>query len=145
MREIVRGAGLPVALSSAQLDEAYDLSDGHPLALNYLVQALRGAADEGQVEVVLSGAHPYRGDIEAQYRTYWQAARDDAAVAGVLAAAARLRGGADLELLGRWYGADAVGRLAAFRRYFVEEPGRRWRFFHNSFRVFLARETARDE
>lgn len=145
VREIVRGAGLPVVLSSAQLDRVFDLSDGHPLALGYLVQALRGAADEGQAEAVLSGAVTYGGDIEVQYRTYWQAARGDAAVAGVLAAAARLRGGADLELLGRWYGADAVGRLAAFHRYFVEEPGRRWRFFHNSFRVFLAQETARDE
>jgi hypothetical protein len=33
--------------------------------------------------------------------------------------------------------------VAAFRRYFVEEPGGRWRFFHNSFRVFLCRQTAR--
>lgn len=31
-----------------------------------------------------------------------------------------------------------------FRRYFNEHPNRRWRFFHNSFRVFLCRETARD-
>src|SRR5205807_7638739 len=47
VREIARGAGLPVGLSSAQMDRLFDLSDGHPLALGYLIQALRGVADEG--------------------------------------------------------------------------------------------------
>ncbi len=143
-RAFVQAAGLPVELSSGQLDGVYDLSDGHPLALGYLVQALRGATDAGQVEAVLSGAEPYRGDIEAQYRTYWQSAGDDAGLAGLLAAVARLRDGADLDLLARWFGDEPVRRLAGvFRRYFVEEPGGRWRFFHNSFRVFLCRQTAR--
>ncbi len=141
----MRGAGLPVGLSSAQLDRVFELSDGHPLALGYLVQALRSGTDEGQAEAVLSGAEPYGGDIELQYRTYWQPAGGDPALARLLGAVARLRGGADRELLERWYGPEAVGKLTAFRRYFVEEPGRRWRFFHNSFQVFLARETARDE
>jgi hypothetical protein len=144
VHEIVRRSGLPVQLSSGQMDRVFDLSDGHPLALGYLVQALLDATDEGQVEAVLSDA-AYGGDIEAQYRTYWQAAGSEPALARLLGTVARLRGGADLEQLGRWYGSEAVGKLATFRRYFVEEPGRRWRFFHNSFRVFLARETARDE
>ena len=139
VREIVQGAGLPFTLSSTQLDRVFDLSDGHPLALGYLIQALRGVVDEGQAEAVLSGTEPYSGDIEAQYRTYWQTAGGDPALTRLLGAVARLRGGVDLELLGRWYEPEAVDKLAAFRRYFVEEPGHWWRFFHNSFRVFLAR------
>jgi len=50
VHEIVQEAGLPVALSSAQMDRVFELPDGHPLALGYLIQALRRAADEGQVE-----------------------------------------------------------------------------------------------
>ena len=144
VREVVQNAGLRVQLPSDQLDRVFDLSDGHPLALGYLIQALRGITVAGQVEAVLASAEPYSGDIEAQYRTYWPAVRSDAGLVRLLGAVARLRGGANLEILARWYGEVVVRRLAeVFRRYFLEEPDGRWRFFHNSFRVFLCRETAR--
>lgn len=144
VRSILQNAGLKVALSSDQLDRVYHVSDGHPLALGYLVQALRGATDDQGIEKLLASTEHYKGDIDAQYRTYWQSVRSDATLVRLLAALARLRGGIDLTLLADWYGHESVQRVVStFGRYFVVDPDGRWRFFHNSFRVFLRRETQR--
>ncbi len=99
VRDVLQHAGIQVALTSEQLDRVHELSDGHPLALGYLIQALNSVTEASQVNAILLGTQPYSGDIEVQYRTYWQEVRNDTGSVQLLTAIARLRSGSDLGML----------------------------------------------
>ena len=135
--------GLPVALSQEQKEHVYRLSDGHPLALVYLLNRLGNAVDAEAREAVLQSAESYEGDIEAQYHSYWRQIESDSELVHLLGLLARMRGVIKLSRLKAWAGVPAVDRLSRrLAHYFRIENHDRWYFFHNSFRLFLLAKTA---
>lgn len=130
-------------LSAGQAARVWQLSDGHPLALTYLLAALREAGPDG-FDRFLAAEEPFPGNVERAYETHAHAALSDPESAAVLADACRLRTAPDTDQLARWHGPNAVrAALAAARRYLQPDARGAWRFFHNSFRQYLVRETAR--
>ncbi len=79
--EIVGRASLTCAPTSEQKEDIFRLSDGHPLALVYLLNAVRDASDCDDVQRVLDSTPPYAGNIEEQYQVYWNACLADSATA----------------------------------------------------------------
>jgi hypothetical protein len=137
LRIIVR-AGLSARLSGPQQERIFTLTTGHPLSLVYLLNRLAGAVDDRAVEVALDEAEPYRGDIEAQYHSYWRQIEADEDMAHLVGLLARLRGAIDLEWVEGWADTRLVDRLRrSIAHYFRREGDYRWYFFHNSFRLFL--------
>ena len=143
VHEIIAAADIPVMVTPQQMDRAYDLCNGHPLYLNYLINKMRLCNEEAQIESELQGGTPYEGDIEGTYQSYWEQFQDDEDLQKLLGLLARIRGCIDLSWVGTWADGRVVSRLAQrFAHYFSIERNTRWYFFHNSFRLFLIDKTA---
>ena len=143
VHEIIAAADIPIVVTPQQMDLAYNLSNGHPLYLNYLINKMKLCESEAQLESELQGGTPYEGDIDRTYHSYWEQFQDDVDLQNLLGLLARIRGCIDLSWVGTWADARVVSRLAQrFAHYFRIERNTRWYFFHNSFRLFLIDKTA---
>ena len=128
-----------------------EASEGHPLALTYLLQDLASLeAGEGDLssrrqraDSVLADASVYGDDVEERYRGYLRAVEDYPGVLDLLAAVARLRAPVNLDWLATWADPHALTAFVRRAGTFFRHSGAEWRFIHNSFRRFLADETAR--
>ena len=79
--EICRRAPVTANLPGEVHQQVVDLSDGHPLALSYRLNRLRGA-DEEVASEVLAAAPAYAGDVAAEYRAVWDDVEDDDDILG---------------------------------------------------------------
>ena len=143
VHEVIAAADTPIVVTPQQIDRAYDLSNGHPLYLNYLINRMRLCEGEEQLESELQEGTPYEGDIEGAYHSYWEQFQDDVELQQLLGLLARIRGCIDLSWVRTWADDRVVSRLGQrFAHYFRIERNTRWHFFHNSFRLFLIDKTA---
>ena len=134
----------PQSLSAEQADRVHDLSDGHPLALTYLLVVLRDVGPNGFDEL-LKAEDRFPGRIETVYATHAREILATPDASAVLAAACRMRTAPNTDTLACWYGTRAVhAAAAAVRRYLQPDARGTWRFFHNSFRQYLMQETSRN-
>jgi energy-coupling factor transporter ATP-binding protein EcfA2 len=132
-----------ITLSNKQKEEIYVLSAGHPLALAYLLNRIKSAADTSVIEKILKDTTRYDGGIEAQYHSYWRQIETDVELVHLLALLARLRKAIDLSWLGSWNSYVVMSRFRTkLAHYFRAENENYWYFFHNSFRLFLLHKTA---
>ena len=130
-------------LSQDQKESIYVLSAGHPLALSYLLNRVREVNEPRDIQAILDGTEPYRGNILAQYHSYWRQIEGDTQLVNLLGLVARLRRVIDLSWVETWTPHAVVDQLRfRFAHYFRREDNNRWYFFHNSFRLFLAERTA---
>jgi len=126
-------------------------SEGHPLALTYLLQELKAleqsepdeASRRLRADALLADASAYGRDVEQRYRGYFRAVGNDREVLDLLGAVARLRAPVNLDWLATWADPHAVTAFAERTATFFHRNGTEWQFIHNSFRRFLADETAR--
>ena len=127
-------------LTPQSLDAAVDKVQGHPLALTYLVHGLRDSEPSDVDGVVAEAAQP--GEL---YTRLWRDIEEDHGVCHLLGLIARTPGPADLVWIGSWFQPRAaVSKVfRRFRHMFRREGDDRWHVFHDSFRVFLAGQTAR--
>ncbi len=141
--EVIDRAGLSALLDEQHKERVYYLSDGHPLALMYLLERLRNRSSTESIDAVLANTMRYEGNIESQYYGYWRQIEDDDQLVNLLGLLARLRGVIDMRWVESW---SDVNLTRALRRtmvhYFRVENQYRWYFFHNSFRLFLLDRTA---
>ena len=143
VHEIVSAADIPTPVTPEQKDRVCELSNGHPLYLNYLINRMRLCEGGERLELELQGGTPYEGDIEGTYHSYWEQFRDDVELQQLLGLLARIRGCIDLSWVRTWADHRVVDRLGQrFAHYFRIEHNTRWHFFHNSFRLFLIDKTA---
>lgn len=142
---LIDSAALKTMLSYDQKETILKLSDGHPLALNYLVQKLQTVSNNNEANDILNSTNPYKGHIELDYKVYWKKFETDHEIRNLLALISRLRGAVDLKEVVSWVGEPVVTRfISQAQHYFHKETDTRWRFFHNSFRQFLLAETSRN-
>ena len=133
------------AMSDVDLEAVWRASGGHPLALAYLLQRLALAPDPDARRTVLEAVAPFEGEVERDYRTHWDALRDDAVLRDLMGLLCRLRGSIDLDLLASLTSEAVLERfVAAAAHFFHQESASRWTFFHNSFRQYLLVVTGRD-
>ncbi|GGJ88273.1 hypothetical protein GCM10010123_17330 [Pilimelia anulata] len=138
-------------LLPGQRERLVAASEGHPLALTYLLQdlaALESAEPDSQlrslaVDTLLSDASAYGSEVGVRYRGYLLAVGDDRELLDVLAAVARLRTPVDLEWLKTWVATPVLEAFVQRTATFFRREGTVWRFIHNSFRRFLMEETSR--
>jgi len=134
-------ADLAPAPTPAERERIFDLSGGHPLALNYIINRLRRASGTAVADT-LDAVEPFREGIDRQYATIWGTIEDDVDLVRLLALLARARGSVRLEWVRRWAANQALHTVTTRLAYlFRQEPGGRWTFFHNSFRAFLIERT----
>ena len=135
--------GLLGSLTTQQVEQVCLLSGGHPLALTYLLNHLRDAADEQDREAILGSTRPYTGSIEEIYESHWAQIEPESETIQLLGLIARLRSAIDLHWVAEWTSQPSMRRFyRAAKHYFRQEDPHRWYFFHNSFRQFLIAKTA---
>lgn len=139
--DVCRRAPMTTDLDAGVHARIADLSDGHPLALGYLLNRLSNVEDPN---TALDDAPAYEGDIAAEYRAVWDAVESDAGVTDILAVCARLRIGFDLNWIAEWAAPAAVHGFRRQLLYLFRRHHDGWRFFHDSFRQFAADRTAQD-
>ena len=144
-------AGLDNWMWPGQIDRFVDSSEGHALAVTYLINELlripeqfQGeAAQHAQAERILEDVSRYGGDVELRYRGYLQATSSDVDVLDLLGTIARLRIGLNVAWMKSWAPAKVIDRFVNSTRTFFRVAGDEWHFVHNSFRRFLEDETAK--
>jgi tetratricopeptide (TPR) repeat protein len=131
-----------LAPETEELHKISEISDGHPLALMYLLKRLRQVDSSEERTGLLSEALPYRGDIAEQYWGHWRDIGGDDTLVHALGLLARIRGPIPMEWVAQWLETSTLRRLKPLLlQYFEEEGENRWVFFHNSFRLFLQERT----
>nr|WP_009473028.1 hypothetical protein [Rhodococcus sp. JVH1]EJJ01628.1 hypothetical protein JVH1_0775 [Rhodococcus sp. JVH1] len=144
-------AGLTSWLYPGQVTKVAEASEGHPLALTYILQELKAletsepdtAARRERAERLLADASGYGGDIESRYQGYVKAIGTDQQVRNLLGMVARLRVPVNLQWLSTWADPHAVSVFADQAATFFRRSDDDWQFIHNSFRSFLSDETAK--
>ena len=139
--EICRRSSVTVDLGPEVHQRIVELSKGHPLALNYVLNRVRHRGGRSAVDV-LADVPAYAGDVAAQYRAVWDGFKDDHAVVEILAVCSRLRIGFRTEWLSTWAESSAVWTFRRKLLYLFRRHHDGWRFFHDSFRQFAADRTA---
>ncbi len=133
---------LPV-LEQEHCQQIYQLSDGHPLALIYLLKSLIQAESPTEYNTIIENSLPYTGDIEEQYFAHWRKIEDDFELSQLLGLLARIRGPIPMNWVAQWAERPLLQQLKhLFMQYFSSDSQGRWEFFHNSFRIFLETKTA---
>ena len=141
---VVESAPFKLPLSYEQKEKILSLSDGHPLALSYLLQKLGVATQAEQIEEILTATNPYQGHIEQDYEVYWKSLEEYREIRDLLALLCRLRGAIDPNEIIKWVPDGVAEQFSNHtRHYFRVETDSRWHFFHNSFRQFLLTKTGR--
>lgn len=131
------------ALDNPLRQRVFELSSGHPLALIYLLRSLREVADDQARTLLLDEEVPYQGNIDAHYSAHRRAIEGDEALAHALGLLARIRGPIPMKWVATWLEEKTLQKLKRlFVQYFEIEGEDSWRFFHNSFRLFLEARTA---
>lgn len=139
--EICRRASITAHLPDKTHQTIVELSNGHPLALSYL---LNRVADTGDMSAddLLSSVPPYEGDIAAQYLAVWDQCEDESELVDVLSVCSRLRVSFTMEWLSEWTSEAAVRAFRQKVLYLFRRHHGELRFFHDSFRQFAADRTA---
>jgi len=144
--QVTEDAGITVELTNEQKEDIYIRSGGHPLALEYILKQLQNVTDTTAIDDVLQKTERFKGDITAQYHSYWKTIESDDDLTDLIGLLARMRGVIDLSWVNMWADPNVVKRLKReLSHYFrIEkiENHERWYFFHNSFRLFLLEKTA---
>ncbi|MEU9823477.1 hypothetical protein ACIGG9_29815 [Pseudonocardia alni] len=136
-------------LLPGQRERLVAASEGHPLALTYLLQDLLALeateSDGGQrtlaVDELLRDASSYGREVAARYRGYLLVIADHRELLDLLALVSRLRAPVDLDWLKTWVSQPVLEAFVRRTRTFFRCEGTVWRFIHNSFRRFLVEET----
>lgn len=125
--------GLPAEIPRLDLS---NLTQGHPLATRYLIQALLHADEAGRKHL-LSGGMPFEGDIETVYTAAWREIASDVDAMDVLGFIARAEAPMDLRLLATMVKESAIERALIVARHLLRSSSQGWSVFHNSFRLFV--------
>ena len=130
-------------LNEEENKKIFGLSNGHPLALIYLLREIQQISDSEERLNALKKAEPFTGDIDEQYRSHWHKFEDDAELIEVLGLLSRTRGPISMKWVATWAESTVLRKMQKlFLTYFEKDGLDRWIFFHNSFRLFLISRTS---
>ena len=117
------------------------LSEGHPLALQYIVNQIQEALAQGlDIDQCLLSIFPYDGNIYSQYQQHWNQVEEveRGQMRELVGLLARIRGALDFAWIRTWEERlVALSFETQFRHFLRRSRGNTWMFFHDSFRQFL--------
>jgi hypothetical protein len=130
-------------LENSEHKQIFEISDGHPLALIYLLKQLCQVDSNEERTRLLEEVVPYTGSIDDQYITHWRSIENDENLIESIGLIARIRGAIPLDLINQWTDKTTRRKLQNLLLTFFEKEGEKhYVFFHNSFRLFLQEKTA---
>ena len=130
-----------IDLTTQQKESVFSKSNGHPLALIYLLRTISQQDDKTIIEEILDQYPSYKTNIEEVYQSHWNVIKDDPETIKFFGEISRLRKYIPLGWVIQAYGDKHFKILNQFRQYFRVELKERAYFFHSSFQEFIQRET----
>jgi hypothetical protein len=134
-----------ITLPEELLDQLYINTKGHPLFLRYTIEAIRNRRAEELNDIISQKI--FSGDIDSEYKVFWEENKDQDDFVEVLGVMARFRHSYfDVQLLNAFEKISRANKIKVNRLsedYFYK-TGSIWQFFHSSFKEFLLKETAKD-
>lgn len=130
-------------VSTDETTAIFEKSSGHPLSLAYILQII---SEDGSGDIInlLENLPDYQGDIEENYKIYWRGVEGDSDVKDLLGMLARIRMTIDMTEVEKWTSFTVIKRFVnSASHYFRKDTSSRWSFFHNSFRIFILKETGK--
>lgn len=122
----------------------YESTDGHPLSARYFLEALKTVSDELSAEKVLSYDDGLGRSLEEIYERVWNALGAKSEARHVLGLLARAEGEISAAQLAKAVSDDAVEDVISKAAFLLaRDSSNYFSIFHNSFRLFVARETAK--
>jgi len=152
MEHIIEKAGVAQSLKAQtneymyrqRIDKIVSLSEGHPLALGILVNRLRvSLLSDDNIDNILEETPKYQESIYNQYEYLWTQIEESnrPRMRELVGQVARLWPDIDFRWVRTWEDfreTETVREFETrFKHLFVRVAPNRWRFFHNSFRLFL--------
>jgi len=134
-----------IALSDELLEQLFINTKGHPLFLRYTVEAIRNSNPVQLTDIIHQRV--FNGDIEKEYKLFWDSYREVDDFIEILGIIARFRDSFfDITILNFF---PTLSRSSQYKVHKLSENyfyknGNTWQFFHNSFKEFLVTETTRD-
>lgn len=134
-----------IELTDELLEQLFINTKGHPLFLRYTVEAIRNHNGEDLSDIILQRV--FSGDIEKEYKLFWNSYKEIDDFIEILGIIARFRYSFfDISTLNSF---PALSRSSQYKVHRLSENyfyknGTTWQFFHNSFKEFLVTETKRD-
>lgn len=130
---------LPIGVDDEYKQKLFEISQGHPLYLSYLVNRIKESSDLQFLKEEI----PIDGDIEKLYLKSWAPIENDTNLVNFLGLVARINGDINFDFIKEWGFDDAVTKAFNTRTLFLFRKGHDgWHFFHNSFRQFLIRQSS---
>jgi energy-coupling factor transporter ATP-binding protein EcfA2 len=121
-------------------DEVFDRSQGHPLGVSIVLNALRDVAVD-QIQSRLKALPLFGDDINAYYRGISSDLLTGAHLFDLLSTIVRLRRPIELDWLHKTWTPEVAVRFTGHFYYLFRRSGSMWSFFHDSFRQYLASAT----
>ncbi len=122
----------------------FEKSLGHPLSLVYLLEFITGGSGRDYDEAI-DDFPLYQGHIEQSYSVYWRQIESNQKLVDLLALLSRLREPINTQVLGKWSDHSTIRAfISSASHYFKKDSDISWRFFHNSFRLFILDKTSRN-
>ncbi len=137
--EIIERFPLKISINSYQQETIFQKTNGHPLALIYLLNYINQMEDFSILTQFLDDHSTFGENIEELYLKHWEPIRN-AELVEFFGFISRLRGYIDFKWILEEFGIEKVNILKSFLHYFRKE-GTRLYFFHNSFREFLQKKS----
>ncbi|HEY60588.1 MAG TPA: hypothetical protein G4N92_07905 [Anaerolineae bacterium] len=137
-------ANVTIPKISDELNQkVFEMSNGHPLALFYLLKNIQKIPSSTDRLGLLEKAEPFEGDINKQYLSHWQECKGDEELISALGLLSRLRDPIPMKWVATWANESVLRKIEKLLLTFFEKDSQeRWVFFHNSFRLFLIDRTS---
>lgn len=140
--DIIQTFGLPVDPEQSDYDKIFELSNGHPLALRYILEQLQKSDDKSSFNEILDNKLIWKGNIDQHYEQYWEQIKPKDEIVSFLGLLSRIPGDIDLRWVNTWPEAHLLRKVEdKFGYLFRKESEIKWSIFHNSFRLFLIEKT----
>ncbi len=129
-------------LEIQQKDSIYEISQGHPLYLSYLVERVVKSTN---INETLQSFTSIDGVIDNYYNSLWIPIQKNAGLTEFLGLIARINGPIKIDFLSEWKFPAAIQiEFNEKARLLFNENHNELNFFHNSYRQFLLTKTAFD-
>lgn len=138
---IINKFDISLSLIPQQKELIFTKSNGHPLALIYLLKQISELEDINELKEILESSISYNENIEEFYYSHWNLIEKDNDIIDFFGLISRLRGYIDINWVIETFGRNKFQILRKFYHYFRRERKNRLFFFHSSFKEFLIRKT----
>lgn len=133
-------------LSSIQFSKFYELTEGHPLATKTLCNLIERASDKKDLNRILGSIAPLSEGIDQWYNDLWDSLADDPQDRRLFGLIARVRDKVNLSIFNRSYPESFQDQFKCkYSAYLDISTDYSCKFFHNSFRQFVLKQTGESE